>query len=268
MAEPKVIKKPFVRRRPRVEVKKSAVPTALIKPRVFQDCHRRTFLLLEEHGRYNRYLAARDEELQVVKLEHDLPARGSDGNLISQETTSTTDLHPVMVSKDAPYDLAIAAQKFFDSLLVRTHDATCALCAILGKPIPEITEAEQQARAAKIESLKLARAQRQSNLEETRNTNPQHNLNEEGDSTMSTKKTPSKKTTTKTNGKKSTPVALTARPGTKRATLIDLLKNGTTLEKAGKALGYNAASVKMAIYCLKRDLGATVKEEGEKFSLA
>ena len=197
MAKPKVIKKPPIKRKPQVVVKKATAPAIpTIKPYVFQDCHHRTFLLLEEKSRHNRYLTVRDEEMQVIKLNHDLPRRDpSTGILIDQETTSTTDLHPVMSKDDAsqPYDLKVAAQKMLDSLIVRTYDATKELCILLGKPVPAIPEEVQVARAAAAERLKAARAQRQSNLEAARSNNPQLQPNDKGNATMSTKKA-SKKT--------------------------------------------------------------------------
>lgn len=202
-------KKPAAKRKPiRVTLKAPVV----VKPSVFQDCHHRTFLLLEEKDGYNRYITVRDEEMQVIKLEHDLPARDKDGQLLTQETTSTTELHPVLTPEGQPYNLRKAALKLYDSLIVRTYDATKELCILLGKPIPEIPEAVLQARKAAAERLVAARAQRRSNLEAQRSTNLQSTSTTK-EHTMS-KKVAAKKTTTKPA------VAKTNGNGTEKITLL------------------------------------------------
>ena len=155
--------------------------------------------------------------MQVIKINHDLPHRDpSTGILIDQETTSTVDLHPVMSKEDAtqPYDLKKAAAKMLASLIVRTHAATGALCLILGKPVPELSVADQQARAAAVERLKAARAARQSNLEASRNTNPQSN--DKGNATMSTKKAVKKTAAVKSTVK----VTAVAAADTRKITLL------------------------------------------------
>ncbi len=121
-----------------------------------------------------------------------------------------------------------------------------------------------------IAALREQKALRKKIRANTNSTTPQSNLNQEGDTTMSTKKA-SKKTTSKKSASKKASNGNgehAVRPGSKRAILIELLTKGATQAELEKKLSYDAASVRVAIYCLKRDKKLSVKEDGDKLHLA
>lgn len=131
--------------------------TGIANPRVFHDCHRRTFILLSEGHGFNRYLTTRDEGLQVIKLEDGKPARDEKGELKTQETTCVCELSVCPDRNGEPYDLKKASQRLWDSGLDRSTAAVKELCLILGKPVPEISEAVKTARKEAGERLKKAK---------------------------------------------------------------------------------------------------------------
>ena len=157
---PKEAKKAAKRNRDAIQGKpvtkpriKKSVETALPKAYVYYDCHRRIFLLLTEGEKFNRYLTTGDDGFTVVKLEHGSPIRDEKGHL-PEDTTRVGDL---TVYED--YDLKAAVKKFHSSFLPRSNEAEREMCAILGKPMPQIPEAVKAARKAAGERLAAARTQ-------------------------------------------------------------------------------------------------------------
>lgn len=154
MARP-VIKKMAGKTRPKI----TKPETVLTKPTVFHDHHRRIFLFLTENDGYNRYLTIKDEELRVVKLDDGEPARDTKGNLLDA-TTCICELMPTLNKSGKPYDLKLAAQKFYNGFVVKSPEAMRELCKIIGKPIPKLSDEEIVKRNAKIERFKQVRAVR------------------------------------------------------------------------------------------------------------
>ena len=126
-------------------------PVALPKPYVFLDRSKRAFLLLTEEPHHNRYLTLGQDGVQVVKLQHAAPVRNEKG-FLPEDTTSAAEL---TIYED--YELKKAAQKFYDSFLARTPDAERELCAILGKPVPDLPVEVVAKRAEKVERMKKVR---------------------------------------------------------------------------------------------------------------
>ncbi len=131
-------------------IKKTAA-TPLPKAYVFYDCHRHVYLLLTEGEKFNRYLTTGNDGFCVVKLEHGSPIRDEKGHL-PEDTTRVGDL---TVYED--YDLKKATQKFHSSFLPRSNEAEREMCAILGKPLPTVSEEVKAVRKAAGERLAASR---------------------------------------------------------------------------------------------------------------
>lgn len=137
-------------------VRKKA-PAETPKQLVFVDRSRRVFVLTGEAERHNEYLTCRDEEIQIVKLDHGNLPKSLTHDQASKINAMPTSFVGELIDYEGPSNAEHAARLWRASGMPKSSAAMVEICRLLGEPVPEVPVAVRERRAAAGKRLHAAR---------------------------------------------------------------------------------------------------------------